>query len=250
MTAGLSGSSRLRVHLFIPCLVDQAAPATAIATRSILERLGFDVVFDRRQTCCGQALFNAGFRPEARSLAERFISIFASAEAVVAPSGSCVAMVTHHYGELGLIGGVRDDYDELRNRVFELSRFLTLKTDFPENFARFPHRVAYHPSCHLTRTLGVIDEPLQLLSCVEDIELVGRELPVECCGFGGAFSVKYQHLSRRIADRRAAALATSGAEVICGGDDSCLGHLREAFRRARQPIRVIHYARILAGETL
>lgn len=216
---------------------------------AVLERLGHEVVFDHRQTCCGQALFNAGFRPEARSLAERFISLFSSAEVVVAPSGSCVSMIVHHYAELGLIGTIRDDYEALKLRVFELSQFLS-KQQLPDNFSRFPHRVVYHPSCHLTRDLGVVLEPSELLSKVEDIELVGQDLPVECCGFGGVFSIKYPGLSRRIADRRAQTLVATGAEVICGGDDSCLGHLRQALQRIGSPVRTMHYARILAGESL
>ncbi len=240
----------MRIQLFVPCLVDQAAPATARATLKILERLGHDVRFDRRQTCCGQALFNAGFRPEARSLAEKFIALFSSADAVVAPSGSCVSMVVHHYSELGLSGSHRDDYEALRSRVYELSQFLTLYSPLPDRFSRFPHRVVYHPSCHLTRDLGVHRQPIDLLARIEGVSLVRADLPVECCGFGGSFSAKYSRLSERIADRRAAALATAGAEVICGGDDSCLSHLRQALRRIDSPVRVLHYARILAGEEL
>ncbi len=236
----------MRIHLFIPCLVDQAAPATARATYRILERLGHEVIFDRRQTCCGQALFNAGFRAEARSLAEKFISIFSTAEAIVAPSGSCVSMVLNHYGELDLTGALRDDYESLKMRVYELSQFLSLHGSIPNGFSKFPHAVVYHPSCHLTRDLGIKDEPVKLLAQIEGIKLVGYDLPVECCGFGGAFSVKYSKLSERIADRRAEALAGVGADIICGGDDSCLGHLRQSLRRIGSPIRVMHYARILA----
>lgn len=238
----------MRVHLFVPCLVDQAAPATARATVRLLKTLGQEVVYDRRQTCCGQALFNAGFRPQARALAERFIALFDNAEVVVAPSGSCVAMVVRHYAELGLVGSSRHRWEALRTRVFELSQFLVDRLTRTDLGARFPHRVAYHPSCHLTRSLGVQGQPLRLLSATQGLTLVGGDLPIECCGFGGAFSAKYPALSRSIADRRAAALAAVGAEVVCGGDDSCLDWLGRAFRRAGRPVKVLHYARILAGD--
>ena len=238
----------MKVHLFVPCLVDQAAPLTAHATVRLLEKRGYEVVFDRRQTCCGQALYNAGFRPEARALAERFISIFASAQIVVSPSGSCVSMVVNHYADLGLTGSLVDDYNYLKTRVFELAQFLALPTTPQAEFPRFPHSVVYHPSCHLTRDLGVITQPLDLIAQVPEIRLGNEDLPVECCGFGGAFSVKYGGLSRRIADRRAIALTATGAEYVCGGDDSCLGNLKQAFSRIGSPMKTIHYARILAGE--
>jgi L-lactate dehydrogenase complex protein LldE len=237
----------VKVHLFIPCLVDQAAPATAFATRELLRKIGCEVIYDRRQTCCGQALFNAGFRIEARTLAERFVGLFREAEVVVAPSGSCVSMVVNHYGELGLFGDVRRDYESLRTRVYELSQFLVDVKKTVDLGAKLKAKVAYHPSCHLTRDLGVTGQPLKLLQAVEGIDLIGSDIPVECCGFGGAFSVKYPKLSQRIADRRAAALEATGAEIICGGDDSCLGHLRQAFRRMGSPVRVLHYSRLLNG---
>jgi Fe-S oxidoreductase len=43
---------------------------------------GCEVVFDERQTCCGQPAFNTGYRSEARSLARRFIEIFEGSDAV------------------------------------------------------------------------------------------------------------------------------------------------------------------------
>jgi len=210
--------------------------------------MGHEVIFDRRQTCCGQALFNGGFRLEAQQLAERFISIFSSAEVIVSPSGSCVSMVVNHYGDLGLTGTIRDDYESLKSRIFELSQFLAILPPVPSGFSKFPHSVVYHPSCHLTRDLGVKQEPIDLLSRVGGIRLVGEDLPLECCGFGGVFSVKYSGLSRRIAERRATALASTGAEFVTGGDDSCLGHLKQALQRIGSPMRTIHYARILVGE--
>ena len=42
---------------------------------------------------------NTGCTEDARPLAERFFEIFSPYDYVVAPSGSCVAMVRHHYDE-------------------------------------------------------------------------------------------------------------------------------------------------------
>lgn len=39
--------------------------------------------------------FNTGYQREALMLARRFVRVFGDAEAVVAPSASCVAMVRH-----------------------------------------------------------------------------------------------------------------------------------------------------------
>ncbi len=238
----------MKISLFVPCLVDQVAPETAGAVVRLLERLGHEVHYDTRQTCCGQAVFNAGFHDEARRLAQRFIRLFRGAEVVVAPSGSCVSMVVHHYGQLGLKDDLARDWETLRDRVWELSAFLVDKLNVTDVGACFPHSVSYHASCHLLRDLGVKDQPLRLLKEVRDLELVEGGWGDECCGFGGVFSVKYAELSHRIADRRAGTLASGGAEYITAADDSCLIHLDEAFRRISAAQRTIHIARILASE--
>src|ERR671928_109069 len=89
----------MRVSLFITCLIDQLWPTVGSSAVEVLRRAGCEVVFDERQTCCGQPAFNTGYRNEARKFARRFIEIFeeTDAEAIVSPSGSCTAMVKHFY---------------------------------------------------------------------------------------------------------------------------------------------------------
>ena len=91
--------SNLRVSLFITCLVDQLAPQVGVSTVEVLRRVGCEVVFDERQTCCGQPAFNTGYRSEAQKFAKRFIEIFeeADSEAIVSPSGSWTGVVKHFY---------------------------------------------------------------------------------------------------------------------------------------------------------
>jgi L-lactate dehydrogenase complex protein LldE len=238
----------VKISLFIPCLVDQFAPDSAKATVRILERLGHEVSYNTSQTCCGQAPFNAGFRSEAKKLAQRFINLFKDAEVIVAPSGSCVSMVKKHYAELDLGGEYFKQWEYLRDRIWELTSFLVDCLQLIDVGARFPHRVSYHASCHLLRDLGIGDQPLKLLRNVGEIELIEGNWKDECCGFGGVFSVKYRQLSQRIADRRAGQLASGNAEYITGADDSCLLNLGQAFRRIGAPQETLHVARILASE--
>src|SRR5260221_12446687 len=88
------------VSLFVTCIVDMIYPATGMAMADLLERLGITVDFPQGQTCCGQMGFNAGYRDEARAVAQHFIEVFEDSEVIVAPSGSCVSMVRHFYPEL------------------------------------------------------------------------------------------------------------------------------------------------------
>ena len=88
----------MKVALFVTCLVDQMWTSIGVSSVEVLRRVGCEVEFDRRQTCCAQPAYNTGYLNEARPVAQRFISIFeeSNADAIVSPSGSCTAMVRHY----------------------------------------------------------------------------------------------------------------------------------------------------------
>src|SRR5258706_14197845 len=90
----------MRVALFIPCFVDQLFPNVGVAGVKVPPRVGVDVFYPEAQTCCGQPAFNTGYWDEARDLARRYCDVFAGADAIVCPSGSCTAMVRNFYPEL------------------------------------------------------------------------------------------------------------------------------------------------------
>ena len=120
----------MRVSLFITCFNDTIFPETGRAVVRLLERLGHAVDFPMDQTCCGQMHFNTGYQREAMPLIRRFVEVFRRAEAVVAPSASCVGMVREFYPLAAEQAGDRrlaEDVAALAPHVFELSEFLVNK---------------------------------------------------------------------------------------------------------------------------
>jgi len=224
----------MRISLFMPCFNDVLFPSTGIATVRVLEALGHDVEFPRDQTCCGQIHFNTGFRKEAVSLMGRFLQLFGSADVVVAPSASCVAMVREQYPELARdLGdpGLREAVGHTASRTFELSEFLVEELGVEDLGAVFPHPVTFHPTCHSIRSIHVGDAPLKLLRAVEGLELLPLPKAEECCGFGGTFSVKNPHTSLAMMEDKIRDVQESGAGVLTAVDNSCLMHLTGGMRR-------------------
>ena len=88
------------VYLFATCLVDQFAPEAGLATVRLLEQEGIKVHFPEQQTCCGQPAYNSGYPEEARAVARQQLNLFPEPWPVVVPSGSCAAMMRHHYPKL------------------------------------------------------------------------------------------------------------------------------------------------------
>lgn len=245
------------VGLFIPCYVDQLFPKVGMATVELLERHGFNVDFPSAQTCCGQPMANTGCTEEARPLAVKFLQIFKDYDYVVAPSGSCVAMVRHHYEEY-LHGFAK--FQELKKKTFELCEFLTDVAKVDKIPVKFPYRVGLHQSCHGLRELRLASsseivgksfgKARQLLELLEGIQIVPLARPDECCGFGGTFAVNEDAVSCMMGEDRIHDHETAGAEVMTANDMSCLMHLDGLIRRNKKPLRVMHIAEILAGHSV
>ena len=66
----------MRIALFATCLADALFPESAKSTVRLLERLGHEVVFPPKQTCCGQMHVNTGYQAEALEETDRRLSGF------------------------------------------------------------------------------------------------------------------------------------------------------------------------------
>jgi len=223
----------VRIALFITCVADTVMPAAGIATVTVLERLGHEVVFPPEQTCCGQMHINSGHRAEADRLGERFMRVFADHETIVSPSSSCV-------------GTMREHHPQLHGRLFELSELLVNHLGVTDVGATFRERVAYHPTCHSLRVTAVGDAPTRLLAGVEGLELAELEGARECCGFGGTFAIRNADTSRAMVIDKCAAILASGASVVTAVDGSCLLQIGGRLSREGAAVRAMHLAEILA----
>jgi L-lactate dehydrogenase complex protein LldE len=235
------------VQLFVTCLVDALAPAVGRATVGILEKSGCVVEFPPEQGCCGQPAFNVGLVDEARKMAAHTLDVLDdTAGTVVIPSGSCAAMIAHHYDELFAGTSREGQVGRVAPRVRELTQFLVddlgsgLKADCGGC------SVAYHYSCHGLRQLGLDHQADELLGETSRVALEGDR---ECCGFGGLFAVEMPAVSAAIMDAKLDRVESSGADTLVGGDVSCLMHLEGGLRRRGSSITVRHIAEILDGGT-
>jgi L-lactate dehydrogenase complex protein LldE len=236
-----------RVGLFVTCLVDLLRPSIGFAAVKLLEQAGCRVEVPRGQTCCGQPAFNSGDAATARRLARQTIQCLEGYDSVVLPSGSCGGMLKLHYPELF----AQDPYwcrraQALAARSFELTSFL-FEQRKAEIHNTHPASATYHDSCSGLRELGIREQPRRLLQGVAGLTL--QEMPDRdvCCGFGGTFCVKYPDISSRMVSDKAAAILSTGAELLLGGDLGCLMNIAGRLKRLGADTRVRHVAEVLAG---
>ncbi|MDE2440309.1 MAG: (Fe-S)-binding protein [Betaproteobacteria bacterium] len=239
----------MRVALYVTCLVDLMRPSVGFASLRLLEAAGCEVIVPEAQTCCGQPAWSAGDRDLASDLARKAIAELEGYDYVVIPSGSCTDQICNVYPQLlsgdSLWGGRAQ---RLAERTYELTTFLADVLKVSTVPSEFDGSVTYHDSCKGLRTLGIKQQPRELLLRTPGAAIKEMADCEECCGFGGAFSVNFSEVSTRIVDRKCDSIAEAAADAVVGGDLGCLlnieGRLR---RRGDETTRVLHIAEVLAG---
>jgi L-lactate dehydrogenase complex protein LldE len=231
-------------------------PQVGIATLELLEKLGQEVGYPLKQTCCGQPMANSGSEKEAIATYQNFVRNFQGFDYIVTPSGSCAYHVRHHYDILEQTAEVK----KVRETTYELCEFLTDILQVDDLKIRFPHKVGIHNSCHGLRGLKLASASelmierysklRRLLEKAEGIELIELDRKDDCCGFGGTFSIFEPDISVKMGRDRISDHERNGVEIITAADMSCLMHLEGILRRQKKPIQVKHIAEILNSNAL
>lgn len=233
----------MALKLFIPCFLDQCAPAPAAAAAAVLDRLGLVWDYPPEQTCCGQFAYTLGDPATARRLMRHFLRVFAAAPGIVCPSASCTYMVRRGYPELAQGPAERRAAEALAGKTLELSEYLDRRGPLPWT-PRFDGSLVLHHSCK-ARQLGALPGAARLLSQVAGLRLLEVSPYYSCCGFGGVFSVRRPDLAGEIGEAYLEAVAATGAQGLVSLDYSCLMHLRGLAAVRGQDLQFFHLAEIL-----
>ena len=221
-----------RVALFVTCLVDLFRPSVGFAAVKLLEDAGCTVEVPPLQVCCGQPAYNSGDRATTRAIAAQVIEAFEGYEAVVAPSGSCGGMLSHHYpGLFDDDPAMKARAEDLAARSHELMSFLVDVLGVTEVAARYDGAVTYHDSCSGLRELGVKQQPRRLLGSVQGLTPARDE-------DARSLLRLRRHLLRQVSGdiechggREVGRYRASGADTLLAGDLGCLMNMAGKLQR-------------------
>lgn len=237
-----------RAFLFLTCSADALYPGVGRAAVRVLENYGVDVDFPAEQTCCGQPWLNTGGTKSARTMALNFLKVFERAEAIVAPSSSCVDTVRNRY--LPLFPEepqLQSRFRELTSKTYELCEYLHRILNIPTLPPHpAPTRTTYHASCRTLRGIGlrgVAENYLQQMLGDNFVPLPDADV---CCGFGGSFSVKFPEVSGQMMADKLGNIVLTGASTVAALDMSCLTHLAAGAKRQNPGrLRFVHLAELM-----
>jgi L-lactate dehydrogenase complex protein LldE len=237
----------MRVQLFIPCFIDQLYPNTGMNMVKVLEKLGCDVYYNTKQTCCGQPAFNAGYQEEAKAVATKFLNDFKEDTYIVAPSGSCSGYVRNYYEQMFNNSAEHNLSNQVRSHMYEFTEFLTDVLQVTDIGASLAGKATYHDACGALRECGIKEAPRKLLAQVQGLELVEMKECETCCGFGGTFAVKFEAISIGMAQTKVKSAMDTGAKYMITTDASCMMHIQGYIDKSGLPMQTMHIADVLAS---
>ena len=237
----------MKVHVFIPCFIDQLYPTAGFNTIKVLEKAGCEVKYNPDQTCCGQPAFNAGYWGESREVCKKLMSDFSSAETIVVPSASCAGFVKNYYSKLFDNASNNKEVLAFQSKIYELSDFLVNVLQVVNLGAKLDKKATYHDSCAALRECKIKSEPRTLLSNVMGLDLVEMADNETCCGFGGTFAVKFEDISVAMGQQKAENVMSTEAEILISTDLSCLMHIDGVMQMHQTKVVSMHLADVLAS---
>jgi glycolate oxidase iron-sulfur subunit len=240
------GERRAVVGMLTGCVQQVFFPHVNRATARVLVQEGCDVLIPASQGCCGALSLHDGRRAEAQAFARRLIESFerAGVDAIVVNSAGCGSAMKE-YADL-----LRDDpawaarATALAARVADFSQFLArigpAATRHPLDLT-----AAYHDACHLASAQRITAQPRELLAGIPD--LVVAEVPDAgiCCGSAGIYNLVQPEAAQQLGERKAASVASTGADLVVSGNPGCALQIASALATAGRPIPVAHLAEVL-----
>ena len=121
----------------------------------------------------------------------------------------------------------------------------TSSVEMPDSELNSTVKVTYHQACHLSRELGIVEQPRTLIKGCAGVELTEMNESEVCCGFGGTFSVKYPEISGAMLNDKVDNILESGADAVVACDASCLMQIAGGLKKKGSDLPALHIAQLI-----
>ncbi len=244
------GKKRGRVAFFLGCVMSLMYAEVSQQTVRILSHQGFDVLTPPAQKCCGAPHLSEGDRQTTRQLAIHNLELFLAldVDAIVTDCAGC--------------GSALKDYEELledqqdthklqlfRNKIKDISEFLSETGLRTEELLPIEQAVTYHEPCHLCHAQGISRQPRELIRAIPGIELREMKEASWCCGSAATWGLKFDAASQQVLDRKLANIAATDADLLVTANPGCQLQLDWGIREAGMAQKVIHLTELLGRAT-
>jgi len=215
-----------RLGLFTGCINSMFDQETVKSSITILNKLGFDVVVPKQQTCCGALHLHQGEKQRALELAQQNIQTFDRldvAEIVYVATGCGVQLST--FSKVNF----EDKKSELLAKKFseqliEITEFLSRQDLTTLNIKPLSEPVIIHTPCSASNK----ESSYSLLSHIPEIKARYLKTPY-CCGAAGTYMVSENNLARQIRCKTTTEIMSTNANIVTTTNIGCALHIKEGL---------------------
>jgi heterodisulfide reductase subunit D len=200
---------------------------------------------EEEEVCCGFPLFISGQHDMLEDLTKRLVEAYKAkgTKLLVCSCPCCVNIMTRDwpafYGK------------ELPFRIRHMTQYVSdaLKQGKIRVTKELKERIIYHDPCYLSRGVGVIEEPREVLRAIPGLELLEFDrhgLESRCCGAGGAVRKVFNDNAvamGRLAIDEAVAKKADKLILSC---PACYGKVNEAMQDHDKKIPIVDIMELFA----
>jgi glycolate oxidase iron-sulfur subunit len=237
---------RAVVGILTGCVQRVFFPQVNASTANVLAAEGCDVIIPAGQGCCGALSLHGGRRAEAARFARQAIETFerAGVDAVVVNVAGCGSAMKEYRDLLAGDAEWSNRAAALASKVRDFSEFLV---ELGPVAVRHPLDVttAYHAACHLAHAQRITAQPRDLLAAIPGLRLADIADGGTCCGSAGIYNLVQPEPARELGQRKAAAVAATGADLLVSANPGCAMQIASALAARGTQMPMAHIAEVL-----
>jgi glycolate oxidase iron-sulfur subunit len=246
----------VKVAFFVGCLIDKAFPNIAHSVVDVLKHFNAQIFIPSRQGCCGIPAIAAGDLKTFEALVRTHVELFSKEkfDYLVTACATCSSTIIKLWPSLlkhldkDLLRQIEAlaektvDISWLMEKRFDLSSAIIDKDPAKE---RAKEIVTYHDPCHLKKSLGVFNEPRQVIKACGHtlVEMADSDT---CCGMGGSFNLQYYDISSKIGLEKAKNIIHTKCSTVATSCPACMMQISDMLAKQDQPISVKHPVEIFS----
>jgi heterodisulfide reductase subunit D len=198
------------------------------------------------EVCCGFPLFITGQHDLLRDLTKKLVEGY-HAKGVKALICSCPCCVNIMTRDWPLFYG-----RELPFKIRHITQYVSevIKQGRLKLGKELHERVIYHDPCYLTRGVGVIEEPREVLRSIPGVKLLEFErhgLNSRCCGAGGAARKVYHENATAMGRLTIDEAVKKKADRLILSCPACYAKVNEAMAGYKNQIRITDIMELVSG---
>jgi glycolate oxidase iron-sulfur subunit len=245
------GENAVHKIAFYPgCLTDKVFPEVAESCANVFKKYNYGIYMPANPACCGIPALSSGDIKSFKRLVRHNLDLYAGGDfdRLITPCATCTSTIRKTWPMLADLfsSQERERIFSLANKTLDITEFLADKISFgSKEEKRAENRVVtYHDPCHLKKSLGIENQPREILRAASGY--VFREMPgaESCCGMGGSFNLEHYSLSRRIGERKLKNILAVNPDCVATACPACMIQLMDVISRAGHTIKVRHVVQV------